>query len=44
MPSLAHCMAQYDHEQESAANKLLHVLGISMISQGESLRIFMKWM
>ena len=42
MPSLAHCMAQYDHEQESAASKLLYALGIYMISQGASLRMFMK--
>jgi len=43
MPSLAHYMAQYDHEHESAANKLLHAFGIPMIFAGIILAIFMKW-
>jgi len=43
MPSLAHYMAQYDHEHESALNKLLHALGIPMIFTGIILAIFMKW-
>ena len=34
MPSLAHYMAQYDHEHESGWNKLLHGVGIPMIFAG----------
>ena len=34
MPSLAHYMAQYDHEHESGWNKFLHGVGIPMIFAG----------
>jgi uncharacterized membrane protein YGL010W len=44
MPSLSHYMAQYDHEHESAWNKLLHGVGIPMIFAGLILLIFMKWL
>ncbi len=44
MPSLAHYMAQYDHEHSSAWNKLLHGLGIPIIFTGIVLLFFMKWM
>ena len=43
MPSLAHYMAQYDHEHGSAWNKLLHGIGIPMIFAGIILLILMKW-
>jgi hypothetical protein len=43
MPSLAHYMAQYDHEHASAANKLLHAIGIPMIFAGILLLLFRKW-
>jgi hypothetical protein len=43
MPSLAHYMAQYDHEHGSALNKLLHAIGIPMIFAGIILLFFMKW-
>ena len=43
MPSLAHYMAQYDHEHESTANKLLHAIGIPMIFAGITLLLFLKW-
>src|SRR5437867_11082417 len=43
MPSLAHYMAQYDHEHGSAWNKLLHGVGIPLIFAGVILLIFMKW-
>ena len=43
MPSLAHYMAQYDHEHQSALNKLLHGVGIPMIFAGIILLLFMKW-
>ena len=43
MPNLAHYMAQYDHEHESAWNKFLHALGIPMIFAGIVLLCFMKW-
>ncbi len=43
MPSLAHYMAQYDHEHSSAWNKLLHGLGIPMIFTGIVILFFMKW-
>ena len=42
MPTLAHYMAQYDHEHESTANKLLHAIGIPMIFAGIILLLFMK--
>jgi 2-hydroxy-palmitic acid dioxygenase Mpo1-like len=43
MPSLAHYMAQYDHEHESGWNKFFHGVGIPMIFAGMLLLIFMKW-
>src|ERR1700740_3620171 len=43
MPSLAHYMAQYDHEHESTVNKLLHAIGIPMIFAGIILLFFIKW-
>jgi len=43
MPSLAHYMAQYDHEHESAWNKLLHGVGIPMIFAGIILLVLTKW-
>ncbi len=43
MPSLAHYMAQYDHEHSSGWNKLLHGVGIPMIFWGIALLIWMKW-
>jgi uncharacterized membrane protein YGL010W len=43
MPSLAHYMAQYDHEHESTSNKLLHGIGIPMIFSGIFLLLFLKW-
>jgi uncharacterized membrane protein YGL010W len=43
MPNLAHYMTQYDHEHESAWNKLLHAAGIPMIFAGIVLFILMKW-
>ena len=43
MPSLAHYMAQYDHEHESGWNKLLHGVGIPMIFAGIILLFFMIW-
>ena len=43
MPNLAQYMAQYDHEHESAWNKLLHGVGIPMIFAGITLFIFLKW-
>lgn len=43
MPSLAHYMAQYDHEHGSTANKLLHAVGIPMIFAGIILFLFLKW-
>lgn len=43
MPSLAHYMAQYDHEHESTSNKVLHGIGIPMIFAGIILLLFMKW-
>ena len=42
MPSLAHYMAQYDHEHESVWNKLLHGLGIPMIFVGIILLFSLK--
>lgn len=44
MPSLAHYVAQYDHEHESAWNKVLHGVGIPMIFPGVILLILMKWL
>ncbi len=43
MPSLAHYMAQYDHEHGSVWNKFLHSVGIPMIFAGIILLLFMKW-
>ena len=43
MPSLAHYIVQYDHEHESASNKLLHAIGIPMIFAGIVLVLFLKW-
>ena len=43
MASLAHYMAQYDHEHSSGWNKLLHGVGIPMIFLGIALLIWMKW-
>jgi uncharacterized membrane protein YGL010W len=43
VPNLAHYMTQYDHEHESAWNKLLHAVGIPMIFAGIFLLILMKW-
>ena len=43
MPGLADYMAQYEREHESAANKLLHAIGIPMIFAGILLLLFMKW-
>jgi uncharacterized membrane protein YGL010W len=43
MPSLAHYMAQYDHEHESTANKLLHAIGIPIVFAGIILLLLMKW-
>lgn len=43
MPKLAHYMDQYDHEHESAWNKLLHGIGIPLIFAGIILLILMKW-
>jgi hypothetical protein len=43
MPSLAHYMAQYDHEHSSAWNKLLHGIGIPLIFAGIALLLFRKW-
>ena len=43
LPSLAHYMAQYDHEHSSGWNKLLHGVGIPMIFAGIILLILMKW-
>jgi len=42
MPSLAHYMAQYDHEHSSGWNKLLHGIGIPLIFAGIVL-LFTKW-
>jgi uncharacterized membrane protein YGL010W len=36
-------MAQYDHEHESAWNKLLHGVGIPMIFAGIAFLISTKW-
>ena len=41
--SLAHYMAQYDHEHSSGWNKLLHGIGIPMIFAGLILFLFTKW-
>lgn len=43
MPGLAHYMRQYDHEHESAWNKILHGVGIPMIFAGIILVVLMKW-
>jgi uncharacterized membrane protein YGL010W len=43
MPSLAHYMAQYDHEHESVWNKMLHGIGIPLIFAGIFLLLFAKW-
>jgi uncharacterized membrane protein YGL010W len=43
VPKLAHYMQQYDHEHESAWNKLLHGIGIPLIFAGIILLILMKW-
>jgi hypothetical protein len=43
MANLAHYMGQYNHEHESAWNKLLHGVGIPMIFAGVLLLILMKW-
>src|SRR5438045_9023451 len=43
MPSLAHYMAQYDHEHGSTSNKVLHAIGIPMIFAGIILLLFMQW-
>jgi hypothetical protein len=43
MPSLAHYMAQYDHEHSSGWNKLLHGIGIPLIFAGIVLLLFTKW-
>ena len=43
MPSLAHYMAQYDHEHASVWNKLLHGAGIPMIFTGIVLLLFLRW-
>ncbi len=43
MPNLAHYMAQYDREHESAWNKMLHGIGIPMIFAGIILLLLMKW-
>ena len=44
MPSLAHYMAQYDHEHSSAWNRLCHGVGIPMIFAGAILLILTKWL
>jgi len=43
MPSLAHYMAQYDHEHGSTSNKVLHAIGIPMIFAGIILLLFVMW-
>jgi hypothetical protein len=43
MPSLAPYIERYDHEHESAWNKLFHGVGIPMIFGGLILFVFMKW-
>jgi uncharacterized membrane protein YGL010W len=43
MPSLAHYMAQYDHEHSSGWNKVLHGIGIPLIFAGIVLLLFTKW-
>ena len=43
MPSLAHYMAQYDHEHSSGWNKLLHGIGIPLIFAGIVMLVLMKW-
>lgn len=42
MPNLAHYMTRYDHEHESAWNKLFHGLGIPMIFAGIVLLVLLK--
>src|SRR5260370_32480330 len=44
MPNLAHYMAQYDREHGSAANRLLHGVGIPMIFAGIILLLLLKWL
>jgi hypothetical protein len=44
VPSLAHYMAQYDHEHSSVWNKLFHGVGIPMIFAGVILVILTKWL
>jgi uncharacterized membrane protein YGL010W len=43
LPSLAHYMAQYDHEHSSGWNKVLHGIGIPLIFAGIVVLLFMKW-
>ena len=43
MASLAHYMAEYDHEHSSPWNKLLHGLGMPMIVAGIVGLILLKW-
>jgi len=44
VPSLAHYMAQYDHEHTSAWNRILHGVGIPMIFAGVVFLILTKWL
>ena len=44
MPSLAHYMAQYDHEHNSRWNKVLHGVGIPLIFAGMILLVLTKWL
>jgi len=44
VPSLAHYMAQYDHEHTSAWNRILHGVGIPMIFAGLLLLVLTKWL
>ncbi len=43
MASLAEYMARYDHEHSSAANRLLHGIGIPIIFAGIILLILAHW-
>ncbi len=43
MPNLARYMEQYDHQHESAWNKIFHGLGIPMIFAGIIFLMLMKW-
>ena len=44
MPSLAHYMAQYDHEHSSGWNRFFHGVGIPMIFAGAILFVLTKWL